>query len=35
MKSTATAFRAVAWVEWAGWICKEGNARYIQTFNVK
>src|SRR5215471_18719042 len=23
MKSTATAPRAVAWAEWAGWICKE------------
>ena len=35
MKSTATAFRAVAWAEWPGWICKERNARYIQAFNVR
>jgi hypothetical protein len=33
-QSTAAAFRAVAYAEWAGWICKERNARYTRTFNA-
>ena len=27
--------RSVAWVECAGWICKERNARYTRAFNVR